>query len=750
MNDTDSELNKSQSFIAYRRRLSSSNLSDDSQNKDPPPPHLMITDVAMHFDDIDYFDERNEHINSNISMGEKISSYSNLDLWSLLILLAILMAILSSLFSYIVDSFLEDCLYSFVTASEKTFVNFLITLFISLTMSFTACLICSFYKDAEGSGIPELKATLASGLSFYKYFSWRVLLAKIFGLFFSVCSGLFIGREGPFVYISAAIAYNLSKFRWFRRLHSQKSFRKQILSAAGGIGLTATFGTPIGGCLYSIEILTTFFPVGAFWKTFLCSFICALVFRGLGETIGVFFWAKTDFSYVSANLVNSELFSFMGLGIVCGVVGILHVKLIENLLIFRKMIKSSQIFSRYLYTGLACIVTIFMVFYFWDFGLNYEKSSQVLFISEYGDSPIDNWHRLLLFIFLKLLVNALGVTCPLPTGIFIPLFFTGALLGRLYGIFAHEYFGITGPIGRYSVVGAGALVSSVTHTLAMSIIALELTRDMSLLFPMLTGVIIAYYVSKTFTLSIYYIIADLKDLPFLPRTLKPEVYNRCIRDIMDLDFPFLTLDSTFGDVGLVLSHIKYKIRTIPIINEETLELIGSLQTAHLRSYLVKSGKRHRLGLIPKSLITSLNENKKTFLSLLPQYEWYLIPEDMKQLFNIPLDDEGFWDRKIDIYDKEFTPDLSPFTIQDNISVPRAHYLFSMLGLQTVFVLSRGKLVGMMSINNFQDIKYNNNNESKDNNVEKKEEKIYKKSESVLLSPIREEGKKNKKNRKETL
>lgn len=739
MYEAESDLNKSQSFLVHRRRLSSS-ISSDSQNKEHMP-HLMITDVAMHFDDIDYFDEQNQNYKESITMGEKITTYSSLDLWSLLILIAILVPMISVLFSYIIDLFLEYTIYDLIKETEKNASTFLLALLVSIIMAFSGCYLCSYCKDAEGSGIPELKATLASGISFYKYFTLKVLAAKILGLFFSIGSGLFVGREGPFVYISAAIAYNISKLKIFRRLHEKKSFRKQILSAAGGIGLTATFGTPIGGCLYSIEILTTFFPVGAFWKTFFCSFVCSLVFRGLGELVGLTFWSKTNFAYTVTYDVNIELFSFFGLGIFCGILGIFHVKAIEYLLNCKKMIKGSQMFSRYFYTGLTCFITIFILFYFWDIGLPVEELSSTLFNEKYGTS-LDVWYKLIIYIILKLLSNALGVTTPLPTGIFIPLFFTGALIGRLYGIFSYEVLGFSSVIGRYSIVGAGALVSAVTHTLAMAIIPLELTRDMTLLFPMLIGVCTAYYVSKAFTISVYYIIADLKDLPFLPRTLKPEVYNRCIRDIMDLDFPFLSPDSSFGDIALVLHHIRYKTRTIPLINEETLGLVGSIQSANLRSYLLKYGKKHLLGFNPKQpTLLSGKDKEKNFFSLLNDYEIEIVPNEMRNIYMIPLENQGFWERKIDIYDKVLCPDLSPFTIQDNISVPRAHYLFSMLGLQTVFVLNNGKLTGMMNIDNFVDIHYNDT-------VNEEKPKNYKKMESALLKPIREES--AKRDRSDTL
>ena len=64
---------------------------------------------------------------------------------------------------------------------------------------------------------------------------------------------------GPFVHIGAAIANNLTKIPIFKRLHQKNTFRKQLLAVAAGIGITSTFGTPIGGALYSIEVMGTIF-----------------------------------------------------------------------------------------------------------------------------------------------------------------------------------------------------------------------------------------------------------------------------------------------------------------------------------------------------------------------------------------------------------------------------------------------------------------------------------------------------------
>jgi H+/Cl- antiporter ClcA len=43
-------------------------------------------------------------------------------------------------------------------------------------------------KEADGSGIPEVK-TVLSGFNIFKYFSFEVFIAKIIGLYFSMVGG---------------------------------------------------------------------------------------------------------------------------------------------------------------------------------------------------------------------------------------------------------------------------------------------------------------------------------------------------------------------------------------------------------------------------------------------------------------------------------------------------------------------------------------------------------------------------------
>jgi chloride channel 2 len=54
------------------------------------------------------------------------------------------------------------------------------------------------------------------------------------------------------------------------------------LTAAIAVGVTCTFGAPIGGVLFAIEVSSTTFTVHNLWKSFLASTISVLLFKAFG------------------------------------------------------------------------------------------------------------------------------------------------------------------------------------------------------------------------------------------------------------------------------------------------------------------------------------------------------------------------------------------------------------------------------------------------------------------------------------
>ncbi len=73
----------------------------------------------------------------------------------------------------------------------------------------------------------------------------------------------------------------------------------------------------------------------------------------------------------------------------------------------------------------------------------------------------------------------LSISCPIPNGIFAPVFSLGAGVGRLYGHLLWklgEYIGVQliKSEALYAVVGAGAIGGSVTKTVSTVIIVFEM------------------------------------------------------------------------------------------------------------------------------------------------------------------------------------------------------------------------------------------------------------------------------------
>ena len=92
---------------------------------------------------------------------------------------------------------------------------------------------------------------------------------------------------------------------------------------------------------------------------------------------------------------------------------------------------------------------------------------------------------LVLYLIQKYFFTAFTLSCPLPGGMFTPTFTMGAVIGQIYVSALLEilsFFNQTGLIqyrGIYSILGAAAMTCSVTRTVSVAVIVLELNGHMS-------------------------------------------------------------------------------------------------------------------------------------------------------------------------------------------------------------------------------------------------------------------------------
>lgn len=179
--------------------------------------------------------------------------------------------------------------------------------------------------DAAGSGIPEMRSILG-GFPFPNYLTARALMAKCLGLVFALGSGLSIGKEGPFVHLSCIIARQLLRIPLFRQIRQSEDLTHHVLSAACAVGVTATFGTPIGGVLFSIEVTTSYYVTSNYWRAFFASVVGVVVFRALGtllrsNAVSLFTTAFDVLPYQTY-----EVALFLILALLCGILAALFVR----------------------------------------------------------------------------------------------------------------------------------------------------------------------------------------------------------------------------------------------------------------------------------------------------------------------------------------------------------------------------------------------------------------------------------------
>lgn len=79
----------------------------------------------------------------------------------------------------------------------------------------------NFSKEAQGSGVPEIK-TYLSGLRITQYVSFKSYIIKMLGLILMDSSGFFIGKEGPFIQMSTIIAKLITSTEFFKKLNEVK------------------------------------------------------------------------------------------------------------------------------------------------------------------------------------------------------------------------------------------------------------------------------------------------------------------------------------------------------------------------------------------------------------------------------------------------------------------------------------------------------------------------------------------------
>jgi len=336
-------------------------------------------------------------------------------------------------------------------------------------------LLFRYFPGARGSGIPQTKFALFLEEG---YISLKTVLGKLLCCSISLASGIALGREGPSVQIGAGIASVIG-----RRFGLRGSNVKALVPVGASAALAAAFNTPIAAVLFSLEEILGDLHAPVLGSVVLSSATSWMVLHLiLGD--------QPLFHVPAYQLVSpAEFLLYAVLGLVGGLGSVCFVKLLLNLRIWFRKLPTRTIWFQPVAGGL--LVGLLGLFVPEVLGVGYDYVDRVLS----GYFPLKT---VMLLAVLKIVATPVCYSSGNAGGVFGPSLFIGAMLGGAIGSVAHTLFPAwTASPGAYALVGMGAAFAGIIRTPLTSVIMIfEMTRDYSIIVPLMISNLISFFISQ--------------------------------------------------------------------------------------------------------------------------------------------------------------------------------------------------------------------------------------------------------------
>ncbi|MFA5257653.1 MAG: chloride channel protein [Opitutales bacterium] len=380
--------------------------------------------------------------------------------------------------------------------------------------------------QAAGGGITETKARyyLNFGIFRLREAVWRFIASAI-----AIGSGISMGPEGPTVHICAAVASKIGQMFGLAKQRVQA-----MVPVGTGAGLAAAFNTPMAAMFFVFEELLGDISSKSLFGILVAVVISAIVERTLlGEhalfTIGLPAFATSWWMLLS-----------IPLGILCAFVGTLFVRTLLSLRLKAREVKSIPTWVRPaisgLLVGLTGVLVLLLTGHSGVFSIGYSDLSLALNGKMVVPSVI------LLLLFGKFFAYIVAATSATSGGLFAPVLFFGGMLGAMVGVSGQLMgFGYHNDVvGALALIGMGCFFATVIRCpLTSFMIVFEMTRNYTIMLPLMGGNIIAYMLATRWhPLSLYdsMLIQDKITLKRMPSYQgEQDWHNLPVKAIMTFD-----------------------------------------------------------------------------------------------------------------------------------------------------------------------------------------------------------------------
>uniref|UniRef100_A0A7N6BJM4 Chloride channel protein n=1 Tax=Anabas testudineus TaxID=64144 RepID=A0A7N6BJM4_ANATE len=557
-------------------------------------------------------------------------------------------------------------------------------------------IIVAFFEPvAAGSGIPQIKCFL-NGIKIPRVVRLKVRTTHI--LMDSLEQ-----KDAPLKVKSTSLKRDFKIFEYFRRDTEKRDF----VSAGAAAGVSAAFGAPVGGVLFSLEEGASFWNQMLTWRiffasmisTFTLNFFLSIHHKKTGELSnpGLINFGTFDSETMAYNLYEVPL--FIAMGAIGGLLGALFNFLNNCLTMFRIRYVHRpclQVMEAMLVAAVTATVSFTMIYFCNDcqpldkdhteeyplqlfcadgqynsmataFFNTPERSVRSLFHNQPGTyNPQTLGLFTLTYFFLACWTYGLAVSA----GVFIPSLLIGAAWGRLCGILLGQ-LSSTGKIwadpGKYCSV------------LNLTVIMMEATGNVTYGFPIMLVLMTAKIVGDYFVEGLYDIHIKLQSVPFLHWEAPATSHWLTAREVMSSPVTCLNRIEKVGTIVDILSNTSTSHNGFPVVVQPA-KLCGLI----LRSQLIVLLKHKVFVELARSRLTQRKLQLKDFRDAYPRFPPI-------QSIHVSQDER---ECMMDL--TEFM-NPTPYTVPQETSLPRVFKLFRALGLRHVVVVNdENKVVGLVT------------------------------------------------------
>uniref|UniRef100_A0A8D0CN14 Chloride channel protein n=1 Tax=Scleropages formosus TaxID=113540 RepID=A0A8D0CN14_SCLFO len=674
--------------------------------------------------------------------------------WVVCALIGILTGLIACFIDIVVEN-LAGLKYKVIKENIEKFteagglsISLILWAFLNSVIVMMGAIIVAFFEPiAAGSGIPQIKCYL-NGVKIPRVVRLKTLVVKVCGVICSVAGGLAVGKEGPMIHSGAVVAAGVSQgrstslkkdfkiFEYFRRDTEKRDF----VSAGAAAGVSAAFGAPVGGVLFSLEEGASFWNQMLTWRIFFASMISTFT---LNFFLSIYHNKTGELS--NPGLINFGRFdsdvsspAFLHLQGMCGLLGALFNVLNYWLTIFRiRYIHRPclQVMEAMLVAAVTATVSFAMIYFSDDCqplgedqAENYplqvsisscpvvpfrsyvcptlqlfcadgeynsmataffntpERSVRSLFHNPPGSyNPPTLGVFTLTYFFLACWTYGLTVSA----GVFIPSLLIGAAWGRLFGIMlAHitPYGSIWADPGKYALIGAAAQLGGIVRmTLSLTVILVEATGNVTYGFPIMLVLMTAKIVGDYFVEGLYDIHIKLQSVPFLHWEAPATSHALTAREVMSSPVTCFNRVEKVGTIVDVLSNTSTNHNGFPVVtrvmdDDEPGKICGLI----LRSQLIVLLKHKVFVERTRSRLNQRKLQLKDFRDAYPRFPPI-------QSIHVSQDER---ECMMDL--TEFM-NPTPYTVTQETSLPRVFKLFRALGLRHLVVVdSENRVVGLVT------------------------------------------------------